>query len=80
MNIHTGTLAYECSGMNIHTGKLIPNCPVARTRGQNGRIIRTGYGHEEFLQRQAEQQQDEGYVLAVHEEAQQAVVQQSWPG
>ncbi|MCI08384.1 hypothetical protein A2U01_0029461 [Trifolium medium] len=56
MNIHTDTLAYECSGMNIHTGKLIPNYTVSGGAAA-GRAVST-----------------------VHEEAQQAVVQQSWPG
>ncbi|MCI48319.1 hypothetical protein A2U01_0069562, partial [Trifolium medium] len=59
----------------------------ARIKGRDGRIRRTEPGHEEFLQRQAEQQ-DEEHVSVVHEEKQQAVqaneepvpgVQQSWP-
>ncbi|MCI28899.1 hypothetical protein A2U01_0050102, partial [Trifolium medium] len=59
MNIHTGTLSYECTDMYIHTGTLAYECIVARIRGRGGRIRRSDAGHEDFLQRQAEQQDEE---------------------
>ncbi|MCI85211.1 hypothetical protein A2U01_0106490, partial [Trifolium medium] len=40
--------------------------------GRDGKIRRTGYRHEEFVQRQAEQQ-DEEPVHVVHAEEQQAM-------
>ncbi|MCI32790.1 hypothetical protein A2U01_0054004, partial [Trifolium medium] len=82
MNMFTGKLLRKCSDNNF---KPEHSYEIARTRGRDGRIRRTRYGHEEFLHRQAEQQNEEP-VPVVHEEEPQAVqvdeepvVQQSWP-
>ncbi|MCI90267.1 hypothetical protein A2U01_0111559, partial [Trifolium medium] len=45
-----------------------------RTRGADGRIRRSRYKHAEFLQRQAEEEQQDVPADEEH------VVQQSWPG
>ncbi|MCH98948.1 hypothetical protein A2U01_0019957 [Trifolium medium] len=47
---------------------------LVRTRGANGRIRRSRYGHAKFLQRQAEEEQQ---AVPANEEH---VVQQSWHG